>query len=98
MNPQMISAALCLRFSVPGEFGRRMLPFIQRVCAAPSAERERLFQALCLRFREESERLEESYAVAAEPDLDALESVARILHTWQPPSWFRSWSRDQGTG
>ena len=93
MEAKRLIAQLCSRFRVSIDFGRRLQPLIDKALAAPDpAKRKGLLELVERSFAEEGRRAQLERTGSSTPDeWRALQSVARMLHTWNPPGWFERW-------
>lgn len=87
--PRVI-AAMCARFRVSLDFGRRMEPLVAKAVESPPEKRRLLLQMVERSFEEEARRAE--HEMAGEKDRRALRNVARLLHGWAPPPWLDDWN------
>ena len=95
MDPNRTITELCRKYGVPREFGKRLLPLLERARAAPRAKRRRLTELVERSFAEEARRL---LALPSPRDLQpeewgVVKTVAGVLHAWDPPIWLRLWGQ-----
>jgi hypothetical protein len=79
---------LCRRHGVSEDFGRRLLPLLERAAAAPPDVRARLVGLVEQSLEREGQRQTELRRSRAARDEQALVNVARALHVWEPPDDF----------
>ena len=85
-------AQMCARFGVSLNFGRRIQPLVELARGSEPKKRKLLLEMIERSFAEESRRVAEERAGGAPEDWRVLSSVARLLHGWNPPSWFERWN------
>ncbi len=95
MDPNRTITELCRKYGVPREFGKRMLPLLERARNASSAKRRRLVELVERSFAEEARRLLELPSPRDfQPDeWGVIKTVAGVLHAWDPPIWLRLWGQ-----
>jgi hypothetical protein len=87
-------AQLCSRYRVSLDFGRRLQPLVEMAAKAEPRKQRLLLEMVERSFAEEGRRLARERESGPGSDWRALLGVARVLHGWNPPSWF-DWSEDQ---
>ena len=97
MSPQERITDLCQRYGVSASFGQRMLPLALRAEEVRPELRRRMHAFLERSFLAQAE-IETAEAAAkadaatvAPGDLRALQTVAGVLHRWDPPKWLDRW-------
>jgi hypothetical protein len=93
MDARRLIAQMCSRFRVSIDFGRRLQPLVEKaLAAADTKKRQGLLDLVERSFAEEGRRLEFERRGGSSPEeWRALQSVARMLHAWNPPGWFERW-------
>jgi hypothetical protein len=91
VDPRRLIAQLCNRFRVSLDFGRRLQPLVELAAKAEPRKQRLLLEMVERSFAEEAGRLARERAAGPGEDWSALVTVARVLHGWNPPSWF-DWS------
>ena len=92
MNARRIIAELCKRFGVSQEFGRRLLPLVERATRSNPEKRQRILEMIERSFAEEARRkAAQGPANLAPEERRVLCTVARVLHDWNPPRWLHYW-------
>lgn len=88
MRAEQTLKSLCRRHGVAEDFGRRLLPLLQRAETATPDVRDRLLQLVEQSLERESERQRSLRENTELRDERALQNVARALHGWTPPKDF----------
>ena len=92
MNARRIIAELCKRFGVSQEFGRRLLPLVERATRSDTEKGRRLLEMIERSFAEEARRVaSQGPANLTSEEWRMLSTVARVLHDWNPPRWLHYW-------
>jgi hypothetical protein len=92
MEPVQIIRDLCRQYGVSEEFGRRLIPLLERARSAAPEMRQRILDLVRRSFVEEARRARDRRELALpEPELRVLRTVASILHGWNPPTWLEHW-------
>ena len=92
MEARRIIAELCKRFGVSHEFGRRLLPLVERASRSEPDKRRRILEMIERSFAEEARRIAfQGPATLPPEELRVLSTVARVLHDWNPPRWLHYW-------
>ena len=86
---------MCNRFRVSLEFGRRLQPLVERAARSDPEKQRRLLDMIERSFAEEGRRAERERQGCSSEDWRALTTVARVLHGWNPPSWFDRWEDER---
>jgi len=84
-------AQLCNRFRVSLDFGRRLQPLVEMAARSAPRKKRLLLELVERSFAEEGRRVDLERGQDPSDDRRALEMVARVLHGWNPPTWF-DWS------
>ena len=92
MESSRIIAELCARYGVSLAFGRKLQPLVELACKSEARKQSLLLEMVERSFAEESKRIAREKAGGAPDDWHVLSSVARLLHGWNPPSWFERWN------
>lgn len=92
MEPVQIIHELCRQYGVSEDFGRRLIPLLERARSGAPEMRQRILDLVRRSFVEEASRARDRRSLALpEPELKILRTVASILHGWNPPSWLEDW-------
>jgi hypothetical protein len=93
MEARRLIAQMCSRFRVSIDFGRRLQPLVEKALATADPSKQRgLLELVERSFAEEGRRAERDRQGGSSPEeWRALSSVARMLHSWNPPGWFERW-------
>ena len=95
VDARRVIAKLCNRFQVSLDFGRRLQPLVEMAVRADAKKRRLLLEMVERSFAEEGRRAERERAHLPGDDWKTLQMVARVLHGWNPPTWF-DWREDPG--
>lgn len=93
MNPEETLATYCRRYGVPEEFGRRLLPLLERAAQAAPDVRQRILELVEQSFEKEATRRAAHRTPGADTEERVLRTVANVLHGWQPPAWVLRWGK-----
>lgn len=94
MDAPRLIAQLCSRFRVSLDFGRRLQPLVEMAVRAEPRKQRLLLEMVERSFAEEERRVARARQAGPAEDWRTLAAVARVLHGWNPPSWF-DWSEDR---
>lgn len=92
------------RHGLSQAFAERFLPLLERAQRAQPDVRERIIELVEASFAREASRDRRVRAPAASKhapgvaapsaaEVAALELVAKVLHSWQPPTWMLDWGQ-----
>jgi len=83
---------LCHRHGVGRDFGRKLVPLVEKAMAAKEEKRRRILEMVERSVVEEARRAARDRWGTGYEDWRALRTVASVLHGWEPPGWFDDWT------
>jgi hypothetical protein len=78
---------LCSRFHVSSDFGRLLLPLVQRALRSTPDKRRLILEMVERSFVEEARQVALSHGLSNASEWWCLTAVARLLHDWELPVW-----------
>jgi hypothetical protein len=96
------------RHGLSQAFAERFLPLLERAQRAQPEVRDRIIELVEASFAREASRVQAartsterrnptSSASPSPAEVAALELVAKVLHSWQPPPWMLDWGQSGKT-
>lgn len=102
MSPHEIIERLSKRYGVPQEFGRRMLPLLERAQVVEPAARKRILDLVERSYAHEAEIQAREKAKGklrlAPNERKLVTALAESLHDWDIPSWLDPAPRERPGG
>lgn len=78
---------LCSRFHVSPDFGRQLLPLVQRALLSTPDKRRLILEMVERSFVEEARLVAQAHGLTQAAEWWCLTAVARLLHDWDLPAW-----------